>query len=51
MYLSNLIIRYEEKYVKEIIRGMSMEYYVVGGNIVFDREEAIEANKEYDECE
>ena len=28
-----------------------MEYWVVGGNVIFDREEAIEASKEYDNME
>lgn len=28
-----------------------MEYWVVGGNVIFDREEAIESSKEYDNQE
>lgn len=30
-----------------------MKYYIVGGNVIFDKDEAIEASQEYDndECE
>lgn len=28
-----------------------MEYWVVGGNVIFDRDEAIEASQEYDNQE
>lgn len=28
-----------------------MQYWVVGGNVIFDREEAIEARNEYDNDE